>query len=121
MSDHEEVNVDDIAEENNNKTDVTECEKESALTTKPTLGIFSMESLIKPSNKNSSAANSAAPAFYNPLFPPFIRRYRLQTSQKLQTNQTQQFSMSKCSQLCQLWFITIRRTTRLGNVSHQLK
>ena len=98
MSDHEEVNVDDIAEENNNKTDVTESEKESALTTKPTLGIFSMESLIKPSNKNSSAANSAAPAFYNPLFPPFIRRYRAAN----QTNQTQEFWMSKFCQLCQL-------------------
>ena len=51
MSDQDEVNVDDISEENNNKSAVcseTEIEKETELNTKPPLGIFSMESLIKP-------------------------------------------------------------------------
>ena len=51
MSDHDEVNVDDISEENNNKSAVcseTEIEKETDINTKPPLGIFSMESLIKP-------------------------------------------------------------------------
>ena len=45
-----EVNVDDISEENNNKAGCseTEIEKETDISTKPPLGIFSMESLIKP-------------------------------------------------------------------------
>ena len=50
MSDHDEVNVDDISEENNNKagSSENEIEKETDISTKPPLGIFSMESLIKP-------------------------------------------------------------------------
>ena len=50
MSDHDEVNVDDISEENNNKAGCgeTEVEKDTDISSKPPLGIFSMESLIKP-------------------------------------------------------------------------
>ena len=50
LSDHDEVNVDEVTEENNNKTECGEADlgKETELNTKPPLGIFSMESLIKP-------------------------------------------------------------------------
>ena len=98
MSDHDEVNVDDISEENNNKSGVcsedTEMEKETDINTKPPLGIFSMESLIKPCrwveiylafevltcfisrNKvnTSSTLPTQPPPFYGPMIPPFIRR-----------------------------------------------
>ena len=100
LSDHDEVNVDDVSEENNNKSECneTDLDKETEINTKPQLGIFSMESLIKPCryeimgfdfknlnffpcrNKPSNNSNSAPPAitspaaFYGPLIPPFIRR-----------------------------------------------
>lgn len=50
LSDHDEVNVDDVSEENNNKSECNEAEieKETKIPSKPQLGIFSMESLIKP-------------------------------------------------------------------------
>ena len=50
LSDHDEVNVDDVSEENNNKSECneTDLDKETEINTKPQLGIFSMESLIKP-------------------------------------------------------------------------
>ena len=51
LSDHDEVNVDEVTEENNNKAECggeTDLGKETELNTKPPLGIFSMESLIKP-------------------------------------------------------------------------
>ena len=50
LSDHDEVNVDDVSEENNNKSECNEVdsEKETKIPSKPQLGIFSMESLIKP-------------------------------------------------------------------------
>jgi len=82
LSDHDEVNVDDVSEENNNKSECneTDLDKETEINTKPQLGIFSMESLIKPCrNKPSTNSGNAPPpitspaAFYGPLIPPFIR------------------------------------------------
>merc|ERR1719278_1843807 len=64
LSDHDEVNVDDISEENNNKSVVcseTELEKETDINTKPPLGIFSMESLIKPCRNKVSSSSSSLP------------------------------------------------------------
>ena len=55
LSDHDDdVNVDDVSEENNNKAESasTDLDKETELNTKPQLGIFSMESLIKPSRQD---------------------------------------------------------------------
>ena len=53
LSDHDEVNVEveDESEENNNKaaTEADLDKEETEINTKPPLGIFSMESLIKPS------------------------------------------------------------------------
>ena len=53
LSDHDEVNVevDDVSEENNNKaaTEADLDKEDTEINTKPPLGIFSMESLIKPS------------------------------------------------------------------------
>ena len=50
LSDHDEVNVDDVSEENNNKSECNDADidKDTDINTKPQLGIFSMESLIKP-------------------------------------------------------------------------